>query len=322
MKSKLNLMMRGLMRATALAGVAVSLLASCGGGTQIESFVPNRIVVFGDEASLIEADPAFANEGRKYTVNGIELDTTGALTANRKCAINQIWVQVLAYNYGFAFPECPTTGFAVNGVMRAQANSTAAMMTAQISSFMTSPGFTSKDLVTVMVGTHDILAAAASSDPVAAARAAGEAVGEQVIRITNQGAKVIVSTVPDVGTTPAGRAQATLLANLSKEFNTRLRLKLQEVRGGGHSAGLVLGDELVLTMTRFPTVYGVVNLTDAACVTALPDCDQRPAYLSQTPDARTTRAGDWLWAGPYQLGANAQSRLGSAAVNRARTNPF
>lgn len=320
MKLKLNLM--PVMRAAGLAGVVMALLASCGGGTQIESFVPDRIVVFGDEASLIETDPAFAGEGRKYTVNGIELDAAGALTANRKCAINAIWVQQLAYNYGFAFPECATTGYAVNGVMRAQANSTVAMMSAQIDSYIASPGFTGKDLVTVMVGTHDIVAAAGAADPVAAARAAGVAVGEQVVRITNQGAKVIVSTVPDVGATPAGRAQATLLSELTKQFNTELRLKLQEVRGGGHSAGLVLGDELVLTMMKYPTVYGVVNLTDAACVTTLPDCDQRPAYLSETPDARTTRAGDWLWAGPYQLGANAQSRLGTLAVNRARTNPF
>jgi phospholipase/lecithinase/hemolysin len=321
MKLKLNLM--PVMRATALAGVAVALLASCGGGTQIESFVPERIVVFGDEASLIEPDPAFPGEGRKYTVNGIELDATGALTANRKCAINAIWVQQLAYNYGFAFPECATTGYAANGVMRAQAGSTVATMSTQIGNYMASPGFTPRDLVTVMVGTHDIVAAASAADPVAAARAAGVAVGEQVVRITNQGAKVIVSTVPDVGVTPQGRAsQSELLSELTTQFNTQLRLKLQEVRGGGHSAGLVLGDELVLTMMKFPTAYGVVNLTHAACVTALPDCDQRPAYLSETPDARTTRAGDWLWAGPYQLGANAQSRLGTLAVNRARTNPF
>lgn len=317
MKLKLNLM-----RVAALCGLAVSLLASCGGGTQIEAFVPNRIVVFGDEASLIEPDPAFPTQGKKRGINGVEVDSSGALTSTRSCFINQIWVQQLAYNYGFSFPECATTGYAPAGVMRAEAGGTVAMMSARISAFAASPGFTNRDLVTVMAGTHDIIAALAAPNPGAAAEAAGRAFGEEVVRITNLGAKVIVSTVPDVGSTPYGQTsgQTQLLSTLTAQFNTALRLKLQDVRGGGHSAGLVLADELVLSMTRFPATYGVTNLTEAACLD-ITDCDQRPALLD--PDvSTTTRGGDWLWAGPQQLGPNAQARLGAAAYNRARNNPF
>jgi outer membrane lipase/esterase len=320
---KLPLSNLNLMRA-ALAGLAVALLASCGGGDQIEKFVPSRIIVFGDEASLIEADPGFPNDGRKYTVNGVERAADGTtLTATRDCTRNPIWVQVLASDYGYQFAECLTAAPPARAFMRAQANSTVTMMRARITTEL--PTINDQDLVTIMVGTHDVLAAAAlptEAAAIAAAELAGTQVGEEVVRVTDRGARVIVSTIPDVGTTPAGRAspQAALLSTLTARFNSRLRLKLQDVRGGGHSAGLVLGDELVLVIQRSPSSYGIANIVDAACVNALPDCDETDPFLVTA--ARTNHASDFLWAGPYQLGANAQSRLGSAAVYRARNNPF
>lgn len=334
---KLSLANLNLMRVTCLAGLAVALLASCGGGDPIERFVPSRIIVFGDEASLIEADTYTpTNGGRKYTVNGVTRDTTtGALTTTRDCTRNPIWVQVLANDYGYQFAECLTTATTAQAFMRAQANSTAAMMRAQIDSYVASPGFTDKDLVTVMVGTHDIVAAlgaGSSSAAIAAAEAAGTAVGAQVVRITDRGAKVIVATVPDVGTTPQyiGTADAAMMTTLTTRFNAALRVKLQEVRGGGHSAGLVLGDELVLVMRRSPASYGINGsvpeaLTQAACDPAkatFPNCDENDAFLTSQAIATTSHASDWLWAGPLQLGANAQLRLGQAAVYRARNNPF
>jgi outer membrane lipase/esterase len=318
--SKLNLLRAG------VATLALTLLASCGGGDQIEPFVPERVVAFGDEASLIEEDPGFSDDGRKYTVNGVERATDGTtLTSTRDCTRNPIWVQVVANDYGYQFAECLTTSTTARAFTRAQVNSTVAMMSARITAYMTSPGFTDKDLVTIMVGTYDVLAAAGQPTrdaALAAAAAAGTAAGAEVVRITDRGAKVIVATIPDVGVTPQGIAsgQASLLSELTTAFNSALRIKLQDVRGGGHSAGLVLGDELVLMMRRAPANYGIVNTVDAACANALPNCDETDALLVTA--ARTNHASDWLWAGPLQLGANAQSRLGSAAVHRARHNPF
>jgi outer membrane lipase/esterase len=330
-----------LMRTTGLAGLALALLASCGGGDQIEKFVPDRIVVFGDEASVIEADSHTpTNGGRKYTVNGVTRAPDGTtLTTTRDCTRNPIWVQVLANDYGYQFAECLTTvGGTPRAFMRAQPYSTVAMVTAQVTAYLAAPGFTNRDLVTVMVGTHDIVAALGTADPVAAVVAAGTQVGEQVVRITNTGARVIVATVPDVGTTPQGLAfgstQAAQLSTLTQRFNSAMRLKLQDVRGGGHSAGLVLGDELVLTIQRSPSTYGIVNTTQAACAggqpavppavpTAwTPNCDENNSFLTTEAQTAGNRANDWLWAGPYQLGANAQTRLGQAAVFRARNNPF
>lgn len=312
---------------TAAAGLALVGLASCGGGTQIEAFHPEKVVVFGDEASLVNTD------GTKYTVNGVVFDTTVSpsvpkVPTERGCNLNQIWVQQLAYNYGFTFSGCPTSGYTTlpAGAMRAQVASTVAMMSAEISAYAVSTGFSEHDLVTIMVGTQDVVNALSAADPAAAATAAGTAVGDEVIRITNGGTRVIVSTIPDVGVTPQyqGTSQAAQLSDLTQRFNTALRLQLQRVRDGGHVVGLVLADELVLTMSRFPSTYGVSNLTGAACgtgdVTTLPSCDQ--TTVTEATPTSPTYASDWLWAGPRQLGSNAQNRLGSAAVTRARNNPF
>ncbi len=332
---KLSLSNLNLVRA-ALAGLAVAFLASCGGGDQIEKFVPSRIIVFGDEASLIEADPYTpTNGGRKYTVNGVTRDaTTGALTSTRDCTRNPIWVQVLANDYGYQFAECLTTATTAQALMRAQANSTVAMLQARIDTFMASPGFNDQDLVTMMVGTHDVVAALGAGSPgaaTAAAEAAGTALGAQVIRVADRGARVIVSTIADVGATPqyVNTPDSALASTLSSRFNAALRVKLQEVRGGGHSVGLVLADELVLLMRRSPTSYGLSAvpeaLNQAACdptKATFPDCDETDSRLTPQAILTTGHGTDWLWAGPLQLGPNAQGRIGSAAVYRARNNPF
>jgi len=40
------------------AVLAATLLASCGGGTQVERFVPRRLISFGDEASVMSSTGA------------------------------------------------------------------------------------------------------------------------------------------------------------------------------------------------------------------------------------------------------------------------
>ncbi|MBX3621498.1 MAG: hypothetical protein KF891_16120 [Rhizobacter sp.] len=312
-----------------VAGAALALLASCGGGTQIEAFTPTRIVAFGDEASVINLD------GSKYGVNGVEFDTTVTPPVPKTpltpiCTSNQVWVQQLAYGFNLAFKDrCPSTITNANGVMMAAAGAKVADLTAQVDTFLATDSFSSHDLVTIMVGVNDIKDALNAPDPIAAVEAAGTQVGAEVVRITNLGAKVIVSTVPNVGFTPfAIKREATTpgtvaqLADLTKRFNTKLRLKLQDVRDGGHAVGLVLADEIVLNMTLYPVVYGVTNLTEAACLdtAVLPACDVTTVH--EAVPATPTYANDWLWADDYRLGPNAQNRIGAAAFARARNNPF
>jgi len=323
MKFKLDVM-----RGAAVASLAVALLASCGGGTQIESFVPSRIIAFGDEASLINGD------GTKYTVNGVKLDTSVSPSVPvydtqtppqpiLECAGSQVWVQQMAYAYGMAFTECATTGYGLTAVMNAQLGAKVADLTAQVDAFLAGDSFRTNDLVTVMVGTNDIIDAAGQVDPAAAAEQAGRLVGAQVVRITDRGAKVIVSTVPDVGLTPyaINAGAVAQLHDLSVRFNTQLRLKLQDVRDGGRAVGLVLADELILAMVN-PSLqgsYGLTVIDKPVCSVALPNCNMTTL---DTAAVATSFGYDWLWADDRHLGANAQARLGALAVTRARNNPF
>ena len=332
MKFKWNVM-----RNAAVAALAAAGLASCGGGTQVESFVPTSVIAMGDEASLVN-EPG----GTKYTVNAVVFATdtsvTPPVTAPAvptviECAANPVWAQQLAYSFGMAFPGCATTGYQLSGVMLATDGATVAGLTSQVNTYL--GGNVSKQhLVTVMVGTNDIiLAAENSADPVATVRAAGTQVGAEVVRITDRGAKVIVSTVPNLGLAPYAISReagapgtVALMSDLSTHFNTALRLKLQDVRDGGRAVGLVLADELMLAMTRNPAGYGLANWTLPICPTADPltSCNMTtitPAAID--PAGVTANYGyDWLWASDRHLGANAQSRLGTLAVNRARNNPF
>lgn len=309
--------------------VAAAVLASCGGGTQIESFSPQRAIVFGDEASVVNTD------GTKYTINAVAFDTTVTPSVPKVptelvCSNNQVWSQQLAYSFNLGFAgRCAANNTTTNGVMMAANGAKAADVSAQVTSFLAGDSFNGRDLVAFMVGVNDIKDAIENSaDPIAAVEAAGTAAGAEVVRITDRGAKVIVVTVPDVGltpwavareaTVPGTVAQATLLTT---RFNTRLRLKLQEVRDGGHAVGLVLGDEIVLAMSRFPATYGLNNVSRKFCSVALPACDMTTRDTANGVPA-TSYGTDYLWADDYRLGSNAQSRIGASAASRARTNPF
>lgn len=143
----------------------------------------------------------------------------------------------------------------------------------------------------------------------------------EVNRLVAAGARVIVSTTPDVGLTPYALAEkaahtdtdrAALLTTLTSEFNAGLRTT---VLNDGRYVGLVLADEMVQAMTISPSSFGLGNIKDAACAVALPDCTT--ATLVSSADAAT-----WLWADDLRMAFNAQNRLGILAINRARNNPF
>src|SRR4051794_7480576 len=84
------------------SGVLVALwLASCGGGDQVEKFVPNRVIAFGDETSVMD-DTLNPGNGRKYSVNG----TVSTTDQTIDCRKNPLWIQYVASNYGLVFPQC------------------------------------------------------------------------------------------------------------------------------------------------------------------------------------------------------------------------
>lgn len=296
---------------------AAALLAACGGGTsQFETFVPEQYVAFGDETSLIQAD------GRRHTVN--PLTTAGAVD----CALEPIWTQAVAAQFAFVFKECnPSGATTFKAQMRAVAAARADDLAAQVDLQLAQGGFASKSLTTVLLGANDVLEAYArypqQSEDVLTAdlRARGERLAAQVNRMVGLGARVIVSTVPDLGLSPYALAQkaafadtdrAALLTRLTAAFNGRVRVN---ILNDGRFVGLVLADEAVQTLVKVPDAFAVTNATAAVCTTTVPDC------TSQTLVASGSSAA-WLWADDRHLAYGGHARIGSLAVARAVGNPF
>ncbi|MDN3921382.1 SGNH/GDSL hydrolase family protein [Roseateles violae] len=305
-----------------LAALALGALGACGGGTsQIEPFKPTRIIAFGDEASVLTP------EGKKYSVNGLNA-TTGALD----CSVNPIWVQKMASFFGLVFPQCnpdPLNTTAPTGIMYATAGAKVADVKTKIDQHFSTNTFGNKDLVAIMVGTNDILEVYAQYPALSEQalldelKARGTALADQVNRVATAGGRVIVSTLPDVGLTPFALKEraakpdtdrAALLTRMTLQFNVAMRLKLIN---DGRMIGLILVDESMQQATKYPSYYGIVNVTDAVCLStvALQDC---------TPNTLVTggSADTWLWASDTLLSPVGQGRIGDLAITRAHNNPF
>ncbi|MEP7298957.1 MAG: SGNH/GDSL hydrolase family protein [Burkholderiales bacterium] len=306
-------------RTALCAGVLVSaLLASCGGGSQGTIFTASRVVAFGDESSVIRAD------GFKYTVNGLAAGSTTTVD----CLVNPIWVQTVAASYGLLFPECP--GTVADPVSRIYATNGAkvADLGGKIDEFLANGGFAEGDLVTVLVGANDVVEqfaqypAVGEDQLLANLDAAGAELAAQVNRLAGLGAKVLVSTIPNMGLTPfAGDRTAgstngnpAVLTRLSTRFNDAM---LSRLLNDGHKIGLIQLDEYLGAVDKAAqlgaTTYA--NTTTAACAVALPNC------TTNTLVADAANAV-WLWADDRRLGPTGQSNLGALAVNRAQNNPF
>lgn len=292
-------------------------LASCGGGTsQFEPFKPEQYVVFGDETNVIRAD------GRRHTVN--PLNAAGAVD----CAVEPIWTQAVANQFSFVFAECnPTGATELKAQMRAVAGARIDDLKVQIDGQLARGGFAAKSLVTVLVGANDVIdvyggyPTRTEAQLTAELRSRGERLAAQVNRLVEGGARVIVSTVPDVGLSPFALQQkaantdtdrAALISRLTSALNSRLRVN---ILNDGRFVGLVLGDEVVQSMVRLSTAFGVTNFEQPLCTVALPDCSTQTLVSGGV-------ATTWLWADDRHLAFIAQSRLGALAVARAVGNPF
>ncbi|MET0519536.1 MAG: SGNH/GDSL hydrolase family protein [Burkholderiaceae bacterium] len=303
-----------------LAVVALGVLGGCGGGgSQIDPFAPNQILVFGDESSAITAD------GKKYGINGID-----PTTSKISCLADPNWVQALALHYGLVLPQCNQDLIAApQGRMYAVAGAKVADVADQVDKQFASSGFNAKALATVLVGANDILELYAQfpsqseASLTAEAASRGTALAQQINRIAKADGRVVVSTVPDMGTTPFAYKErdskfdtnrATLLSNLTSAFNVAMRVALLN---DGHYIGLVLMDESTQSIAKFPSAFGYTNVTDAACLStvAIQNCTSNTLVAGAS---ETT----WFWASDTLMGPSGQSRLGSLALTRVQNNPF
>ena len=307
---------------------SVAVLAACGGGTsQVTAFMPARVVVLGDENSVI-VDNGNA-DGFKYTIN--DRTSTGA----GKCLVLPTFAQSLIGLYGYATKECNPTGITPKAVIHAVVNATvedaAKGLAKQIASV--SPAIGSSDMVSVMIGANDVIALyedvrdgrRTSGAAVAEAQRRGTLAAEQINSILGADARAMVITIPDMGLSPYAFAQAktmasatSVLSTLSYEFNAYLRTRIDSKRFDGRNYGLVLADDIVAAMAKSPTSFLVSpsNAVAAACTTASAvDC----LTTTLVTDASTT---SHLWADDRHLGPDAHNRIGSQAQSRAANNPF
>jgi len=297
------------------AAAATVLLAACGGGTtQYDPFVAGRVLVVGDDLSALESD------GRKYAVNGINAD--GSLN----CAAEPLWVQTVASIYGHVFKECnPGSVTTFNAIMRAAAGAKVADIAAQVVTQEANGGFRDRDLVLALGGMNDIIElyrrypTESSASLLAEARVRGERMAGIVNRLVDLQAKVIISTVPDLGLSPFARAEearapgsATFLSELTRVFNERLGVK---VLLDGRYVGLMQSDLRTQLAVRFPNGYSLADASTAVCTVALPGCTTATLLTNAS-------AGAYFWADGTRLASGGQAQLASLAIERATRNPF
>lgn len=331
-----------------LATAALTGLVACGGSTsRVESFDPSRLVVFGDELSVIGNGGTAALQGytepagAKYTVNALD-DAGTALN----CSSSLIWVQVLASNYDLPLGPCKGSDETQRGWIAAQAGARVADVAAQVAAFQDAP-LVADTLVTVVAGLHDILdaydAVVAGSktrdEALADVAAVGTQLGKMVtgLNTSTEGPRILYATLPDLGQSPLavkaeaafpGEGRAALLSELTEAFNTQLRLS---VTNDGRFYGLVNGGDLATTMIKYPSRYSLTNVVDTLCdrskysssTLALPERFQLLGCTTATLlDAAAGSISTYFWADDIHPGPNWQSRFGSAAVSRTKTNPF
>ena len=306
---------------------ALVALASCGGGTyQQKTFVPVRLLSFGDEGSRMEA-----GQGLKYSINGFS-----PATQQVDCTLNPIWNQVVANSYGLVFQHCNVNAsFETNAIDLTTVGATVDDVADSVAAFTAGDTFNGNDIVTIWVGVHDVLneyKANATGDPtvlLSNMKGQGVKLAGIVNQIENSGAKVILMTIPDMSLSPYAYTESQkgdfdrlkLLQDMSTQFNLGL---VTNFINDGSKIGLVQVDDYLRNAVRNPTASGYIVLDNQSygCLDSapLPTCNDNT--LRNDPTTGQVALAHFLWADATHLGNVIQNQLGQAAASRAHSNPF
>lgn len=343
-------------RVLAPVALAAALLAACGGGTsQVAAFKPDRLLVLGDESSLIEdfVDADGKHDGFKYSINDRSATTTG------KCQALPIAAQSVAALYGFAFRQCNPLAItpqafilAARGATVGSVSTGLAAQLQQVKTATQGNALGASDLVMLLIGGNDIielyersLSGLSPADAVAEAQRRGAQAADQINdAILATGARALVITVPDLGLSPyAVNANKTnpgasgLLGSLTYEFNAYVRTRIDASRFDGRNYGLVLADDIVAAMSKRPTSFLTAPAVASASACLIADGLSADQVASAVLKCNTTatvsgatevklvagaNSGSHLWASDRHIGPSAHARIGSQAQSRAATNPF
>ncbi len=311
---------------------AAALLSACGGGTsQVQAFVPARLLVLGDEASMVIDDGSA--DGFKYSVNDRSGTTAG------KCLLQPTVAQQVARHYGMVFAACNPTAATPRAFIQARLGAKVDDATTGLQAQLTAAGSVGNtDMVLVMIGANDIidLYGQKLAGTLTAAQATAEAIrrgrvaATQINRILGSGARALVVTIPDMGKSPYALQAATtdpgadtLMSTWSTEYNAALRLGIDATDFDGRNYGLVLADDVIAAMERFPTSYltSPANVKTGVCTLAsLPQgC---LVVTGATAPAVNLAPNTHLWASDRHFGPVAHTFIGTQAVSRAVNNPF
>jgi lysophospholipase L1-like esterase len=313
------------MAVTLCAMGAALVVSACGGASgAIEPFKPERLMVMGDELSVLLPD------GRKYGVNAYV-----AGTATIDCTTHALWVQTVASVFGLTFAECNPNSLASTSAQNyARVGAKASDVNAQIDRALAAGAFVDKQMVTMYFGMNDVLELyaqypARTQDALnAEARARGVALGQQVNRVARAGPAVLIVTAPDLGIAPFGKAEtaakpepagaitrARFLSQLTDSFNAGLRVT---IINDGRMIGLVSSDQMVRDIQPpFNTFYGFNDLVTPMCLPSATPPNCGTDTLVTGADTST-----WGYATDRLFGPALQTRLGQIAASRAVRNPF
>lgn len=329
------------LRATLASVTLAGALVGCGGSVSTaEPFQAGRLIVFGDELSLL-VDGSGKGNAYHYGINALDSTDTSGETVACSSSNQRVWVQYLAAQYGLTFAECNPNGVddsAILALSRAHYGARAADLKAQVLAFEEDlqGGFNETDLVSILVGLHDVLQVyndpsyASIDDKKTEIYARGKIVAQMINRIAGNGTRVLVSLVMDVGLTPYAQALGSSVAGdlttLSDQFNLGLR---QNMNNDGNHIGLVELNAVLRTYHNSSSL----NHTELAC-----DEDHRNtdtysgATLTTTGNllsctTNTLVSGDtdpattYIWADALHPNAYlAQRYLGQLAQTRASNN--
>lgn len=345
--------------AVLVTGLAALTLASCGGGTQAKKFVPESLVVFGDDFSLITSDGAAgvaANEGGTYGVAKFETGSSGPYD----CEAHYNWTMLFADAVGFKFTdECSkllsgianlkTAVMLANdpvdvrvdndtsvdlAVTNAGADAISARMYANLS--LLNKG----TLVTVNAGRADIVKAyrqfLANPDALTVLTGNIKETGRRFARnlkpVVDTGARVLLILSPGLGESPLAKADSAnlsrnkaALAALSAAFNSGVELQAATV-ATGQQLGLVRLDQVLdLMVAQFKT-YGTSNayaLTDIDAPACASPAQSAPLCLDSALVATGADEG-YLWADATHVGNTSTMRqlFTSYVRGRLAAQPF
>ena len=314
-----------------LTTVGALLLSSCGGSgqsSQSKRFEPTRMVVFGDEASLLVPTTPGGNDSRKYTNNGFSPFTPSVIDCFNA---NRLWVQILADRYGLVFAQCNPANVTATAQMRATAGGKVADLVTAVDAFLATTSPVPTDLITMMVGTNDIVelygSAMTQAAAVAEAKRRGVLFGNQINRLTNNAntmGRVMYSTVPEVGLTPFGlsksSADQSFLNLLTTSYNDAMRGRVDiNGRSNGFLDTAQSFRNIIDFVRRGRSVSrsDVTNVTVAACLDPLNLLNCTNTTL--VPGATAT---NHFWAGNVNFSASGHILIGDEAVDLATNLPW